>query len=192
MALKLNKSIKLHIAQMAVREKFQAEFDNCHANFLNTLSDNLYLECKGVEFEGVSDVVMKCVRSTHNVRISSRVSIVVSDELKVIFGVRDLSNFRIEKPYYGTDYKKEIWDLSGVEQEYKDIRLCAKEAQKLFDVLIDSMDSFKSAAKMFAALPWAEKYYPESEKKPTCNIVPVTTINKANELMGVTTDEAES
>lgn len=192
MALKLNKSIKIHIAQMAVREKFQCEFDVCYENVVNALSNEVYKQCNGVDFESLPESVMSCVRSTNNINIQSGCRSFISDELCVTFGVKDIGDFKSNKPFYGSDYRHYLRSTDGFSAEYTDLKMCVKESQKLFDALIDSMESFKSAAKMFAALPWSEKYYPESEKKPTCNIVPVTTINKANELMGVSTDEAKN
>lgn len=68
-------------------------------------------------------------------------------------------------------------------EDFKALQKFLKEASAARQTLLDAMAHYKSSKKMFTELPWSEDFYPEQEKKPACNIVPVSTIAVANELM---------
>lgn len=93
-----------------------------------------------------------------------------------------IKHFTATKYYYEKDYRTVLQKDNEV---FKDLILLVKEIQSFEETIMQAMGGFKSASKMFAELPWTEDLYPQSEKKPICNIVPVSTIAKANDLMGV-------
>lgn len=107
--------------------------------------------------------------------------------LATAFQVRnDFSRFDLPKEVYASrDYRGDTSLPDSCEPLLSGLTTFLKEASAARQTLLDAMAHYKSCKKMFAELPWTEEFYPESEKKPACNVVPVSTIAAANELMGL-------
>lgn len=180
--LKLNKKIKNHICQMAIRNKFESEFKVVVSNICSDVGEIFYKESNGELFESVDPIILEAVRKCKSFEINQ--TIYLSENAGVALGCKFgyIKHFSATKFYYGKDYRTVLQKDNEV---FKDLILLIKEIQSFEETIMQAMNSFKSANKMFAELPWTEELYPESEKKPTCNIIPVSTIAKANDLMGV-------
>lgn len=193
MTLKLNKQIKTHIADMAIRKKYKAKF----TELLKTVTDKAYSELydkyHNEDFDVLPARASSALRKTKEVEIPS---LLMSSEtprygkeygygLNVAFDTRSrIDSLVLDKSVIGTDYKFHN-ALELFETEFKALTTFLKEASAARQTLLDAMAHYKSCKKMFAELPWTEEFYPESEKKPACNVVPVSTITAANELMGL-------
>jgi len=192
MALKLNKSIKTQIADMAIRSKYKAEF----TERLKAVTDKAYSELYEKYHNDVFGVLPQSVRPSLRAskqvdipRLQMKIETSCGKEygygLNVAFDTRArIDALTLDKEVIGTDYKFHN-ALELFEAGFKTLTNFLKTASEARQTLIDAMVHYKSAEKMFKELPWTEEFYPEQEKKPTCNIVPVSTIAAANELMGV-------
>lgn len=96
----------------------------------------------------------------------------------------ELARFGIDHHVYGKSYACYASDLSD-KAALKKLMATVKTITQFRSDLLSAMAHFKSGEKMVAALPWTDKFYPEEDKTPTCNIVPVSVIEKANSLMGI-------
>lgn len=192
MTLKLNKQIKTHIADMAIRKKYKAKF----TELLKTVTDKAYSELYDKYHNEDFDVLP--ARASGALKSSKRVDIPELQMeivkrfngergygLNVAFDTRGrIDSLVLDKAVIGTDYKFHN-ALELFETEFKALTAFLKEASAARQTLLDAMAHYESCKKMFAELPWTEEFYPESEKKPACNVVPVSTIAAANELMGL-------
>lgn len=191
--MKLNKQIKTHIADMAIRKKYKAEF----ASLLKAVTDKAYNELydkyHNEDYDVLPQRALAAVEKTKEIDIPTLLMGVEKPRfgpergygLNVAFDTRRrMDCLSMDKAAYGTRYKfHNSFEL--YETEFKALTAFLKEVSKARQTLLDAMAHYKSCKKMFAELPWAETYYPESEKKPVANIVLVSTIAAANELMGL-------
>lgn len=184
MSFKLNKSIKKHIVQMAIRKKFEADYNDAFAAFKKGISQHVGKETKSHLFENLDTYVLSCVSKTNLVRLNSLDAIKFSDNVKIALYLRDdISQINLsEGCAYGTDYGYYCNEIPECLKEFKRFVFNIEEFAGIIEA---SLDCFKSANKMFKELPWTEGLYPASAKVTACNIIPVSTIAIANELMGV-------
>lgn len=190
--MKLNKRIKTHIADMAIRKKYKAEFDNLMKAMSDKAYHGLYAKYNNDDFKVLPERSLKLVQNSKHVNIETirmekreRQGCSIGYELNVSFQTRsEIGTIELEKPILGASYT--IYNADTLfADEYKAVIKLLKEASAARQTLLDAMAHYKSSKKMFSELPWSEDFYPEQEKKPACNIVPVSTIVAANELMGV-------
>lgn len=193
MTLKLNKQIKTHIADMAIRKKYKAKFTELLKAVTDKAYSELYDKYHNEDFDVLPARAFGALRKTKEVDIPS---LLMSSEthkfrtdrgygLNVAFDTyRRIDSLTMAKVVIGTEYKFHN-ALELFEVEFKALTTFLKEASAARQTLLDAMAHYKSCKKMFAELPWTEEFYPESEKKPACNVVPVSTIAAANELMGL-------
>lgn len=182
MKLKLNKTIKNHICQMAIRNKFEAEFKVVFNNICSDAGELFYKESNGELFESADPIILEAVKKCKSFEIDQTIYLSENTGVAIGFKFGYIKHFTATKFYYGKDCRTVLQKDNEV---FKDLILLIKEIQSFEETIMQAMNGFKSASKMFAELPWTEDLYPQSEKKPTCNIVPVSTIAKANDLMGV-------
>lgn len=191
MALKLNKQIKTHIADMAIRKKYKSEFDRLLKSVTDKAYTELYAKYHNEDYDALPQRALSAVRKTKTVSIPT----IIMEMEKPRFGAergyglnvafdtcRRIRSLSMDKVVYGQDYEFRN-ALELFETEFKSLTSFLKEASKTRQTLLDAMAHYKSCNKMFNELPWTEAHYPESEKKPACNIVPLSTIEEANKLM---------
>lgn len=197
MPLKLNKSIKEQIADMAIRSKFKPEFDKRMGQLRENLHSVLFYENNNSDFDTLPDRAKKYISKASGVRLNQSIymgsHIVGFDKretgflLNVAFETRrEINMIKLNSQVYAlSDYSGNASFPVKCENEVKSLLSFLKTASETRQILIDAMTHYKSAEKMFKELPWSEDFYPPQEKKTKCNIVPVSTIATANELMGV-------
>ena len=189
--MKINKQIKTHIADMPIRKKYKAEFARLLKAVTDTAYDELYAKYHNEDYDVLPQRALSAVEKTKEIDVPA----LIMDLEKPRFGAergyglnvafdtrRRIDSLSMEKAVYGTRYKfHNSFEL--YEKEFKALTAFLKEASQARQTLLDAMAHYKSCKKMFAELPWTETYYPEAEKKPVTNIIPVSTIAAANELM---------
>lgn len=182
MAYKLNKSTKTHIAMRAVREKYFEKFHKAIVDFAEHAYNQFYVKYNNKLFENLPTEVLNvckfneivyipCISLENiNVALEHRLNYIRTIELpnRIFTSNYDLSSSDLEN-------KDKLNDLVNLIKEIKDFN----------NTLMSAMYSFKSGEKLIAALPWAEAYYPECDKTPTCNIIPSGDIEQANKLMAL-------
>lgn len=184
MAYKLNQKIKNHIADMATRQKHKAAFDKVFAAFKEDAYQQFYKKYQNGLFEGVNQIVLEACNKTDLINLSND-SIDVEDISTAIqVNTKKLRIFSIDHYVYGQSYALYARDLSD-KTALKKLMATVRTITQFKSDLLSAMAHFKSGEKMVAALPWTDKFYPEEDKTPTCNIVPVSVIEKANSLMGI-------
>lgn len=190
--MKLNKQIKTHIADMAIRKKYKAEFDNLMKAMSDKAYHGLYAKYNNGDFKVLPERSLKLVQNSKHVNIDTirmekrePYGRSIGYGLNVSFQTRsEIGTIELEKPILGAS--RTIYDADTLfADEYKAVIKLLKEASTARQTLLDAMAHYKSSKKMFSELLWSEDFYPEQEKKPVCNIVPISTIAAANELMGV-------
>lgn len=196
MNLRLNNKIKTHIADMAIRNKFKAEFDAKLANLCKVAEEELRKQYHNEDFDVLPERAKALVPSTKCVFLG-RNHIQMNREIKygvdrgyglnVAFDTRLSIDFiELSKSVYArTSHSGNASLPDAAEPALKELISFLKECSKARDTLISAMAHYRTVKKMFAELPWTEQFYPEQEKKPTCNIVPVSTIAAANDIMGI-------
>ena len=188
--MKINKQIKTHIADMAIRKKYKAEFTVLMRAMKDKAHSELYNEYHNEDFDLLPkralNLVQRCgVVDISTLQMEHRVQYGrdTGYGLHVAFETRSsIQSITLDKEILGCGHK--IYNASELfSDEYAALTAFLKEASQARQTLLDAMAHYKSCKKMFAELPWTETYYPEAEKKPVVNIVPVSTITAANELM---------
>lgn len=190
--MRLNNKIKTHIADMAIRNKFKAEFDAKLANLCKVAEEELRKQYHNEDFDVLPERAKALVSSAQYVHLG-RGGLEMHGENEHGFGLsvafdtyRKIHVIPVSKTVYAkTDYSGNARLPEAAEPALKELISFLKECSKARDTLISAMAHYRTVKKMFAELPWTEQFYPEQEKKPTCNIVPVSTIVAANEIMGV-------
>lgn len=192
MALKLNKTIKTHIADMAIRSKHQEEYNELMQALKTALYDHFYLKFNNDDFKDLPERALKHVKKTSSVYLGSekiQMSKIVRSHtdrgygLDVAFQSRSLIDcIYMDDLVFGEDYRFHICDAAKV--EIKELKSFLKSVAEIRDILIESMASYRTANHMMNEMPWTKGFYPESEKKPSVDIVPLATISKANLIMG--------
>ncbi|WP_227719616.1 hypothetical protein [Yersinia proxima] len=184
MAYKLNQKIKNHIADMATRNKHKATFDKAFAAFKEDAYQQLYKKYQNELFEGLDPIVLKACDKADQIDLcSDRIDVSAISTAMQLHSDK-LEKFGIGRNVYGGRYAFSAIDLSD-KAALKKLMAIVKTITQFRSDLLTAMTHFKSGEKMVAALPWTDKFYPEEDKTPTCNIVPVSVIEKANSLMGV-------
>lgn len=190
--LKLNKQIKTHIADMAIRKKFKAEFDTLMQAVKDAAYKGLYEKYHNADFEVLPERAKKIISRVRTVdwpTLDMESYVYNGKErgygLNVAFETRSkLQEITLDKPILGPTYT--IYNAYELfESEYKALTTFLKEVSEARNTLLAAMVHYKNADKMFKELPWTEEFYPEQDKKPKCNVVPVSTIAAANEIMGL-------
>lgn len=190
--MKLNKKIKTHIVDMAIRDKYKAKFDALMQAMRDKAYSGLYDEYHNEDFELLPERSRKYVGKTTYVDVPTiRVGNYLRHGVERGYGLdvalqtrNTIEYIELGQPVYGTEHK--FYNASDLfRDEYHDLVTFLKEASKARETLVNAMTHYRSCKKMFAELPWTEEYYPEHEKTPTVNLVPVSTIAAANGLMGV-------
>lgn len=194
MALKLNKTIKTHIADMAIRKKFKAEFDAKMAALSDEAYNVLYAKYHNEDFEVLPERAKVLIREARIVDMrngfkmdynANRVYGHAGYGLDIAFQTNhDIGEIKLTKPVYAPSHYGRASSLEELDPSLNKLREFLKTVSEARDTLINAMTHYKSTDKMFKELPWSEEFYPEAEKKPTCNIVPVSTIAAANDIMG--------
>lgn len=107
-------------------------------------------------------------------------------DIKVAMDYRDdyIEEVKLPKCIYTGRYFLETAHLTD-KSKWDNLVELVKEIEKFQSILMSAMRPFKSGEKLIAKLPWAEQYYPEYDKHPTCSIVSFGEIEAANRLMGV-------
>ncbi|WP_145507610.1 hypothetical protein [Yersinia hibernica] len=184
MAYKLNQKIKTHIADMATRNKHKAAFDKAFVAFKEDAYQQLYKKYQNELFEGVSPVVLETCDKTDRIDLcSDRIDVSAISTAMQLHSDK-LEQFGIGRYVYGKSYAFYANDLSD-KTALKKLMTTVRLIIQFRSDLLSAMAHFKSGEKMVSALPWTDKFYPEEDKTPTCNIVPVSVIEKANSLMGI-------
>ena len=193
MALKLNKSIKTHIADMAIRKKYKGEFLAKMKAVSDKAYSELYAKYNNDDFSDLPERALSCVKRAKDVDCTNLQMEIVSYAgtqrgygLNVAFDTRRrIDCITMPHTIIGSDHK--FYNAANLfDAEFKELTKFLNVASGARETLLNAMSHYKSADKMFKELPWTEEFYPESEKKPVCNIVPISTIVAANDLMGVT------
>lgn len=169
--------------QMAIRKKFETEYNAKFLALSGKLGDMARIKCKAYLFNGLDAYVLSRVKSTKRTNLGYRFKF-NSCNVRTGLSIRNeyLTDIYVEKPIYGEDYHFNF--KSGEDKELvKEFHLYVKEIEKFAETIESAICCFKSANKMFAELPWTEGLHPESEKAPVCNLVPVSAIALANDLM---------
>lgn len=184
MAYRLTKQTKSHIADRAVREKYKAAFDQKMKAFIADVTQQAYTIFQNEHFEGVHPVVLNACSSTTAFQLYND-----SINIKPIYVAlqhdrEEIDHLQLDRRIYGGGHRIYGHEIKN-KTLYRDLVVFIKEVLAFHAALMDAMQPFKSADKMLKALPWAEEFYPDHDKTPACNIVPVSLIEKANELMGV-------
>lgn len=192
MALKLNKTIKTHIADMAIRSKYQEEYNDLTQSLKTALYDHFYLKFNNDDFKDLPERAMKHVRKTKSVYLGQEklqmkmITLHNSDRgygLDVAFQTRSsIDIICMDDFVFGEDYRLHINDAA--KHELNELKLFLKSVADIRDILLESMASYRTANHMMNEMPWTKEFYPESEKKPSVDIVPLATISKANMIMG--------
>lgn len=198
--MKLNKQIKTHIADMAIRKKYKAEFEKRLADLTVKARKTLYDINHNADFDVLPERAKHLIQTCSGVNLPNGIAMASYKYgydkvergflLNIAFDTRKditMLTFQGETVYAPKDYKGCAQWPEELNGELKEFTNFLKEASQARQTLIDAMVHYKSTNKMFAELPWAEQFYPEQEKKTACNIVPVSTIAAANDLMGVKT-----
>ncbi|AUR97099.1 hypothetical protein NVP1237B_40 [Vibrio phage 1.237.B._10N.261.52.C5] len=198
--MKINKQIKTHIADMAIRKKYKAEFEKKLAALSVMGFDIVYDLNHNEDFDVLPDRAKALIQTVQgialkdDIRMGSYKPSRYYEErgylLDTAFQTRDTIE-RVgfdKKVYSASNYRGDAHQPEAFDAPLKELHAFLKEASQARQTLIDAMAHYKSCKKMFAELPWTETYYPEAEKKPVTNIVPVSTIAAANELMGAVTN----
>lgn len=185
--MNLNNKIKTHIADMAVRNKFKAEFDAKLANLCKVAEEELRKQYHNEDFDTLPERAKALVSKVGEIRLGQSSLDLSGLGLNVAFDTyREVHTLPVSKTIYAkTDYSGRSRLPDTAEPALKEFISFLKECSKARDTLISAMAHYRTVKKMFAELPWTEQFYPEQEKKPACNIVPVSTIVAANEIMGV-------
>ncbi|AUR82737.1 hypothetical protein NVP1271B_39 [Vibrio phage 1.271.B._10N.286.54.B4] len=193
--MKINKQIKTHIADMAIRKKYKAEFEKKLAALSVIGFDIVYDLNHNEDFDVLPDRAKSLIQTVQgidlkdDIRMGSYKPSRYYEErgylLDTAFQTRDTIK-RVgfdKKVYSASNYRGNANQPEAFDAPVKELHVFLKEASQARQTLLDAMAHYKSCKKMFAELPWAETYYPEAEKKPVVNVVPVSTIAAANELM---------
>jgi hypothetical protein len=191
--MKLNKTIKTHIADMAIRSKFKEQYIKELTELVLAVEGKLKEENHNSDFASLPDRALKLVRSTTFVDIDIRMNKVerhgrVSGYgLNIAFDTRnEIGRVKMREAVYCNASSYHGVNIpQSCDLEFGKFKSFLKMASDARQTLLDAMASYKSCKAMFAELPWSEEFYPAQEKKPECNIVPVSTIAAANELMGI-------
>ena len=190
--MKLNKKIKTHIVEMAIRSKYKEQFDVLMQAVKDKAFEVAYVKYHNDDFKVLSERALALVQTSYCININriqmgsnKRCGIERGYCLSVALQTRDwISSISLDKSIYGA--QSTIYNIEDcVEVELKALHTFLKETAKARETLEDAMSHYKSVKVMFKELPWTEEFYPEAEKKPVCNIVPVSTIAAANDLMGI-------
>ena len=186
MKLTLNKTIKTHIADMAIRKKHKAEFERLMQCLKDKAHTELYKKYHNADFDALPDRAKNLVQSSRTVDIPAiYMGGKGSFDLQIALQTRErIHHLELDVRILGESYHFHN-ALELFNSEYKSLRLFLKQASSDRDTLLEAMAHYRSAEKMFKELPWTEDFYPEEHKKPKCNIVPVSTIAAANKLMKI-------
>lgn len=190
MAYKLSKKTKVHIATMATRRKYKVLFDNRINALIASCTEQLYAKYQNDLFQGVDPVVLKACYKSDVLDLYSDDIDITNINPAMQFGSDKVKILKLQKPIYGATSRLYLHSIED-KTAYRDLLTFVKEVNGFYAALMDAMQPFKSAEKMLKALPWAEQFYPDEDKTPVCNVVPVSLIEKANELMGVTPEGKE-
>lgn len=201
MTLKLNKQIKTHIADMAIRKKYKAEFEKKLAELSVIGFDIVYDLNHNEDFDVLPDRAKALVQTVQGIDLENDIkmgshrpyrhlpergySLDVAFQTRVTIGRIGFD----KKVYSASNYRGDARQPEAFGVHVEELHSFLKEASQARQTLLDAMAHYKSCKKMFAELPWTETYYPEAEKKPTCNVVPVSTIAAANKLMETLTND---
>ena len=180
--LKLNKSIKSEIIQMAIRKKFEVKFKDNLEKLTSSLKEVAEKETSHHLFSGLDSHVLNCLRKSQKIIFPSDVYIRPSDNVKTALSIRYcIDSVSIKDSYI---YGSELYFIPlSMPQELTDFIKFMKSIEEFNSTLELAIAPFKSTKKMFNELPWTEELYPSSYKAPACNIVSLSTIESANELM---------
>lgn len=194
--MKLNKQIKTHIADMAIRKKYKAKFESKLAKLTVKAREVLIEINHNEDFDLLPERAKRLIKKCNGVEIPSLImcsriggfpKVERGYQLDIAFDTySDINSLSFDKPVYASGNHRGLASFpEELSEDFKALQKFLKEASTARQTLLDAMAHYKSSKKMFAELPWSEDFYPEQEKKPACNIVPVSTIAAANELMGV-------
>lgn len=195
--MKINKQIKTHIADMAIRKKYKAEFEKKLAALSVIGFDIVYDLNHNEDFDVLPERAKALVQTVQGIDLKDDIKMGshrpyrhMPDRgylLDTAFQTRDtIGRIGFEKKVYSaSNYRGDARQPEEFDAHVKDLHAFLKEASQARQTLLDAMAHYKSCKNMFAELPWAETFYPEAEKKPVTNIVPVSTIAAANELMAL-------
>jgi len=185
MSYKLSNKTKKHIADMATRQKYQATFNTALETFKRAILKELQIKNQSELFADLHPVVLAACNYQTTITLSS-------DKID-ISSIRDAVSYRNDyieiltlsarvygESRYGSIYPDDTWS-----PHLKELRNVIDEIAHFRSTLSEALYPFRSGEKLIKALPWAEHFYPDADKTPTVNIVPVSLIEKANELMGV-------
>lgn len=191
MALKLNKPIKTYIADMAIRSKYQAEYDSLMQSLKTALYEQLYAAYNNDDFKDLPERALKLVKKSKVVRLGHdniRMNRIVhydktlGHDLNVAFQSRNvIEQVNLDEYVLGADHK--FYRDNLADAELKALKSFLKAVAEIRDILLESMASYRTANHMMNEMPWTKEFYPESEKKPSVDIVPLATISKANMIM---------
>lgn len=189
MALKLNKTIKTHIADMAIRSKYQAEFQKLMDSLIDNLFDVLYLKYNNDDFLNLPDRAKALIGKTskvslgverivmHKTKVNGKVSGYGLDVALETWGCID--TLRMKAPVFGSDCR---FYINSDNEHLGAIKLLLDEASESRDILLAAMAPYKSANHMLNELHWANEFYPIEEEAKE-EFLP-STISKANMIMG--------
>lgn len=179
------KSTKETILQMAVRKQYLGEFDKKLAELetaFTLLADGLGDHKELSELpEHLHKNFKSCLGTPHwfdtIVKVKNYISLQSRQNIKSIEFDRRV--FITENLAQTLISSKEGSQLIIEFQKF------LKEVDNFAVDVETSLNSYSTYKNAFLAMHWIEEFHPSHDKKPTCNIVPIDTINKVNELMGI-------
>lgn len=189
MALKLNRTIKTHIADMAIRSKYQAEFKKLMNSLTENLFEVLYLKYNNDDFLNLPDRAKALIGKTTKVNLNTdriymgRIKVngkVTGYGLDVALETSAcIESLRMKEPVFGSDCR---FYIDHDNEHLGAIKLLLDEASESRDILLAAMAPYKSANHMLNELHWANEFYPDEEESKE-EFLP-STISKANMIMG--------
>ena len=174
------KAAKEHILQMAVRKMFKDEFNKKHEELREALTVKAesmgdHEELARVVPEHLLKNLVSSSLACHYGNLIIRVDNYVALESKP--SIRSIELVRVV--YISSHKAAELVDS----QEVKEFNKYVKTIDQAASEIETSLNSYRTYNKAVEALPWIEALHPDYMKSPVCNIVPISTINKVNEMM---------
>lgn len=197
MKLKLNKTIKTKIVENAIKDRFNDSYTLEAEKLVKKIYEMAFVHFKMEEYENTHEMAKKFIPMASEIKINC------SDGLNYIYE----SDFSIcamraidelypnhlcqsmpSKIWGRSDYclNDDFIDCNEKSKTLKPINKLRKEIINAADVLLSALEHYKTAEKAFKELPWVEKYYlTEYKQQSAGQLIPVSVIAAANDLMGV-------
>lgn len=176
------KQVKEHICQMAVRKKYKEKFDLEMALLESALTKRAIKNSMHSDaVKNVPETLLSFLSSSKSAAdYCGRVLFDVSQYI-ALQSCSKVRSVKLSHVVYATSKDATILGCN----ELKAIKSLIKEIDQFASDVGVSLNSYKTYLKAVEALSWIESLHPEYAQSPACNIIPIDTINRVNEMMKV-------